>query len=443
MPKTTEADVQALHEEKPAPPKPKQDDKPAEYQAVQKPPDEKPEKPPLRKRISHYIHVHPIRMLIFLIILVALAIAGWFWWQYLESYDSTDDAFIDGHVNAITPRISGVITGVYVEENQAVKKGALLIELDPSDYKVSLERAQANLAQARAGIVAQETSVPITTTSTATTIETARSEVANAQAALAGAQREHEVQAARLAESEANNANAQADLARYRMLVAKDEVSREEFDRREANAAASAATVRAQQAAVAAAQKAIDQRNAALSQARARLNESISTAPQQVTARRAGVDVRRAQAQAALAAVDQARLNLEYTKIYAPVDGIVGKRSAELGQRVQPGQQLLAIVQTDDVWVTANFKENELRRMRAGDAATIHVDSFDRDYNGYVESMPAASSATFSVLPPENATGNYVKVVQRLPVRIRLKPGQDPQHILRPGMSAEPKVWLR
>lgn len=445
MPNHTTADVADLHES-PAPPKPQE--RPPEQQAQQpppprKPPEEKPEKPPLRRRIASYIRAHPLRALAGLIVLVIILIAGWFWWQYLQSYEVTDDAFIDGHVNSITPRISGMVVGVYVEENQPVKKGTLLVDLDPRDYKVALDRALANLQQARAGIIAQETSVPITTTTTSTTVETARSEVANAEASLAAAEREHDVEAARLAQAEANNANAQADLARYRMLVAKDEVSQEEYDQRVANAAASLAAVNAAQSAVGAAQKTIDQRRAALAQSNARLNQAVANAPRQVTAQRAGVDVQRAQAAAAAAAVDAARLDLGYTKIYAPVDGIVGKRGVELGQRVQPGQQLLSIVQVDDIWVTANFKENEIRHMHPGQSAAIHVDAFDRDYQGYLDRMPAASAVTFSLLPPENATGNYVKVVQRLPVRLRFKPGQDPNHLLRPGMSVEPKVWLR
>lgn len=412
-----------------------------------RPPAEKPQpeapKPPMGQRVASGIRNHPVGALIGLLLLAAAIIGGFFLWQYLSSFESTDDARIDGHVNAITPRVSGTITSVRVVENQKVKKGDLLIELDPRDYAVGLERAQANFSQAQASTQAQQTNVPITSTSTATTIDTARSEVLNAQAGLSAAEREREVQVARLAEARANEANAQADLARYRMLVAKDEVSREEFDERVAKAAAATATVQAQQAAVSAAQKTIDQRNAAVDQAKSRLNQAIRNAPHEVNAQRATVEVQRAAANAARAAVNEAELNLQYTKLYAPVDGVVGRRAAEVGQRVQPGQQLLSIVQNGEVWVTANFKENQLRHMRAGQSARIHVDAFDRDYDGYVESMPAASAATFSMLPPENASGNYVKVVQRLPVRLRFKQGADPDRLLRPGMSAEPKVWIK
>lgn len=450
MPDRTELEIQELREElrrlrEERAPTPAANGKGEVAPPDPPPPPQKPEPPPPRplpQRAASFVKAHPIGVVVGIILLVAAAIGGLLLWQYLQSYESTDDARIDGHVNSITPRVSGTITRVYVVENQFVKQGDLLVELDPRDYGVTLERAQANFAQARAATQAQQTGIPITSTSTQTTIETARSEVLNAQAALAAAQREREVEAARLLQAQANNAKAQADLARYRTLVAKDEVSREEFDQRVADAASSAAMVQAQQAALDAAQKTIDQRSAVVEQAQSQLRQAVANAPQQVIAQRAGVTVQRAAAQGARAAVNEANLNLQYTKIYSPVDGVVGRRGVEVGTRVQPGQQLLSIVQIDDIWVTADFKENQLRRMRTGQRATIHVDAFGRDYDGYVESMPAASAATFSVLPPENATGNYVKVVQRLPVRLRFKQGQDQHHQLRPGMSAEPKVWL-
>jgi len=172
------------------------------------------------------------------------------------------------------------------------------------------------------------------------------------------------------------------------------------------------------------------------------MREVRSNAPQELEIKRAGVQSAQANAQAAKAQVDQAKLNLQYTKILAPVSGVVGRKTLEPGMRVQPSQQLLVIVPLDDIWVTANFKESQIRNMRPGQRVTVHVDAFDKDYEGTVESLPAATGATFSLLPPENATGNYVKVVQRLPVRIRFKSGEDPQQRLRPGMSVEPKVFL-
>ncbi len=403
---------------------------------------EKPAKPPFGQRVRGVVHRHPLRVLIAAIVLVILLVGGYFWWQYMQSYESTDDARVDGHVNTITPRVAGVVTAIHVVENQRVTKGELLVELDPSDYKVALERAQANLQQAAAGVQARRTAVPITSTSTQTGIQTGRSAVQNAQAALSAAEHERDVQAARVAEAKANNENAQADLARYRKLVAKDEVSHEEYDRRVAAAESAAATVRAQKSGLEAAQRTIEQRRAALEQTRAQLQQAVSNAPQEVQAQRANVQIQQAGVQAANAAVEQAKLNLQYANIYAPVDGIIGRRGVEVGQRVQQGQELMSVVQVDDLWVTANFKETQLAHMHDGQGATIHIDTFDQDLNGYVESMPAASAGTFSLLPSENATGNYVKVVQRLPVRLRFKPGQELLDRLRPGMSVEPKVWL-
>ncbi len=439
MPDRTEIELQELREEI----RRLREERNGDGKPPQPPkPEPEPPKRPFVERTAVYMRTHPVGMLVGLVVVAIVMIGGYFLWRYLESYESTDDARVDGHVNPIATRVSGTVTKVYVVENQMVKQGDLLLELDPRDYSVALERAKASLGQAQAAIVAGQANIPITSTTTQTTIETARSEVANAQASLAEAQRDHDQETAKLAEAQFNNTKAQADLARYRMLVAKDEVSHEEFDQRVAAAEAAAARVRAQEAALAGARKVIDQRRATVETANARFNQAQSNAPQQVRAQRAGVDAQRAQAEAARAALNEASLNLGYTKVYSPVAGIVGRRAVEAGQRVQAGQQLLSVVQVDDIWVTANFKENQLRHMRAGQRATIHVDAFDRDFDGYVESMPGASAATFSVLPPENASGNYVKVVQRLPVRLRFKPGQDPNHQLRPGMSAEPKVWL-
>ncbi len=442
MPDRTELEIQELREEiRRLKESPANGNAHAEAPPPSPPPAQEPAAPP--EGFVGFLRANPIKIVIGLAVLAAAAIGGMFLWRYLNSYESTDDAHVDGHVNSVTPRIAGTIAKVFAVENQAVKKGDLLIELDPSDLNVALERAQANLQQAQASTVAQQTGVPITSISTETGIETARSEVLNAEAGLAAAERERDVEMARLGEAQANDGKAKADVARYGQLIAKDEVSREEYEQRVVTAQASAARVAAQQAAVAGAKKAIEQRAAAVEQARSRLNQATRNAPQQVIAQRAGVAVQRAAAEALRAGLNEASLNLQYTKILAPVDGIVGRRAAEVGQRVQPGQQLLSVVQTGDVWVTANFKESQLRRMRAGQPAAIHVDAFNRDFDGYVESMPAASSATFSVLPPENATGNYVKVVQRLPVRLRFKPHQDSLKELRPGMSVEPKVWLK
>ena len=317
------------------------------------------------------------------------------------------------------------------------------MELDPRDYQVSLQRAQASLAQAQAQVQVETPAVPITRTTSSTQIATARANVAGAQAAIAAAQRDYEAQVARVAEAEANNERAQADLKRYSILVSKDEVSRQDYDQRVAAARAAAANVEAERAAAAAAQRVIEQREATLAQDQSQLNQASTNAPEQLSAQRANLELRHAGVQAARSALEEARLNLSYTKITAPVTGVIGRKAVEVGIHVQPGQQLLSIVPLEDIWVTANFKETQLRHMRAGQSARIHVDAFGRDYDGFVESMPPATAALFSVLPPENASGNFVKVVQRLPVRLRFKQGQDREHQLIPGMSVVPKVWVQ
>jgi membrane fusion protein (multidrug efflux system) len=362
--------------------------------------------------------------------------------QYFSSYEDTDDAQIDGDIYAITSRIAGTITAVHVEDNQRVKKGEVLVELDPRDYNVSIEQAKAALKESQTLIRAARPNVPITSVTTETTVATAEADVASARAAQAGAQRDYESSLAQVRQSEADNAKAQADLVRYRQLVAKDEISHQQFDQAEAAAKAAAATVDARRAAAEAAARAIDEANARLQQMQTREVEARRNRPSQIAIQNAQVASREATAQKDQAMLDQAMLNVSYTKIVAPIDGIIGKKNAEPGQQIAAGQQLMAVVPLGDIWVTANFKETQLKQMRPGQPATIHVDAFDRDYDGYVEDLAGASGARFSLLPPENATGNYVKVVQRVPVRIRFKQGQDANFRLRPGMSAEPKVWL-
>jgi membrane fusion protein (multidrug efflux system) len=335
------------------------------------------------------------------------------------------------------------VLSVLVSENQEVKKGQLLVELDPRDYQVSVDRLQANVAQAEAQIRAETPAIPITRTTTRTSIATAGAGVANAKAQLAAAERDHEAQLSRIAQAEANNARAQADLQRFTMLVNKDEVSRQQYDQIVAAARSAAATVSAERAAAQALLRTIDQKRAELTQAESEFEQASTNAPQELSIRRANIDLRRASAEAARAAVAEAKLALDYTKILSPINGIIGRKSVEVGSRVQPGQQLLSVVPLHDIWVTANYKENQLAHMRAGQKATIHVDAYDRDFDGYIESLPAATAAKFSILPPENASGNYVKVVQRLPVRLRFREGQDHEHRLSPGMSVVTKVWLK
>jgi membrane fusion protein, multidrug efflux system len=406
---------------------------------------EKPEKRQESKpgrSLGGGIRRHPIRLLIFLILLVGAAIGGYNLWKYLGSWESTDDAQIDGDIYSITSRISGTVKAVYVEDNQRVKVGQLLVELDPMDYGVLLDQAKAALNESRSLVAIAQPNVPITSFSTETTLATSGTEIAGARAAVAGAQRDFASAEADVRKAEADSVKAQADLARYTQLIAKDEISRQQFDQADAAAKSAAANVEAKRATAEAASRSIEEAEARLQQAQARQLEAQRNAPHQIAIQNATVRSRQATAARQQTLVDQAALNLSYTKIFAPIDGIIGKKNAEPGQQVSPGQQLMADVPLNNLWVTANFKETQLEKMHPNQRATLHVDAYDRDYEGTVESVAGASGARFSLLPPENATGNYVKVVQRLPVRIRFKEGQDPDHLLRPGMSVVPKVWL-
>jgi len=360
-------------------------------------------------------------------------------WRHYAGWESTDDAQIDGHINPISPRVGGHVMSVKVENNQYVQAGAVLVELDPKDYQVALDRAQAEYANALATAEAAHVGVPITSVSTSSQVTTAQAEVENARASLAAAEKQYQAAQAKIEEAEANNAKAQSDLNRYKQLVGKEEISQQQYDQAVAAAKAGAASLLAADAQAQAAAQRVSEARGKLAQAEAQLR-SAHTGPQQVSATRSRASAAEAAVQMAKAALEQAQLNLQYSTITAPVSGLVGKKTAEVGQNVQPGQELMAIVPLDDIWVTANFKETQLKNMRPGEPAKIYVDAYGREYDGHVESIAGASGAQFSLLPPENATGNYVKVVQRVPVKIRFEKGQDPEHIPRLGMSVEPRV---
>lgn len=379
---------------------------------------------------------------IFFLILLVLAVAGLLYWFHVRQFESTDDAQVDAHLNPISARVDGTITHVYVDDNQTVRAGDPLVDLDVRDYQAALDGALAQLAQARSMVIAQQPNVPITEVENTTNISTGGADVANAEAGLAAAEHDRESSAAKLAESEANNARAQADLARYKLLIDKEEVSQQEYDQIVAAAKAQAATVVANQAGLQSAARTVDGRKAQLQQAQSRLTQYQHNAPRQIAIRRAAVKSDQASAQSAEAQVEQARLKLNYCKIAAPVDGIIMRRSAEVGAHVTAGQQLLQIAQISDVWVTANFKETQLRNIRPGQSTSIHADALKRDFEASIESIGGSTGAVASVLPPENATGNFVKVVQRIPVRIRFRPNQSGLDLLRPGMSVEPDVRI-
>jgi membrane fusion protein (multidrug efflux system) len=382
--------------------------------------------------------------LLFASVLGILVLAGVIgFWLYSRTYESTDDAQVDGHVNGITARIDGVIKAIYVEENQSIQAGQLVAEMDPRDYQVALEQAQAQFLKAQADLRAENPNIPITQSSSQTNVSTSQSEVLNAEASVAAAERDQAAALSRLQETEANNVKAQSDVGRYKSLVEKQEVSQSQYDQVFATAKALAAAVDSARSSAESAQKVVEQRLAQLDQARSRLAMANVNGPNQVAISRANLQSHQADVQAMKAQVDRAQLDLSYCKIIAPVAGVVSKRTADVGEHVSKGQRLVTFADLGDLWVTANFKEGQLKKMRAGQPVTISVDAYDQNFDGYVEAMPGATGSVTSLLPPENATGNYVKVVQRLPVRIRFKPGQQGLDRLRPGMSVVPKVWLK
>ncbi len=375
-------------------------------------------------RRSFFQH-HPGARWLFLAVLILVIVGGIFIWRYYSVRESTDDAQIDGHLSPFSGRVSGIVTAVNVNDNQQVNAGDILVQLDPKDYEVALERAKADLQDAIATEQGAKTSVPITHITAGGSLDTAR-------ATVAAALKDVDAANARVAEAQANYDKVAKDLERARMLVEKDEISRQQYDAAVANYQAAKASVDAAQAALAASQSHV-------TEARAQVATAL-TAPQQVLVSRTRLGSAEAMVQQKESIVNQAQLNLSYTSIRAPANGVISNKTVEVGQVVTPGQPLASLIDLDNVWVTANFKEDQLRKMKVGQKVKIHIDAFDRDYDGHVDSFAGASGARFSLLPPENATGNYVKVVQRLPVKIVFEKGQDPQHNLRPGLSVVPTV---
>ena len=373
---------------------------------------------------------------------MVLLVAGIFVYRYLGSYESTDDAQVDGHINSVSARVAGHVVRLNVQDNQFVQAATVLVEIDPADYQVALQRAQADLADARAMATAAGVDVPITSVSTSSQISSTQAEADSARAGIQAARQQAEAAQAQLQQAEANDVKAQNDLGRYKQLVDKQEISRQQYDQAVAASGASAAAVRAARANADAAVQQITQAQGKLAQAEANWRNA-NTAPKQMAATRAKAASAYAEVQRKLADVQQAQLNLQYTKIVAPIAGVVSDRSVEVGQNVVPGQELMKIIPLDDIWITANLKETQLRNIKPGQPVTIEVDATGKKYKGKVESVAGASGARFSLLPPENATGNYVKVVQRIPVKIVLDPGENKNHELRPGMSVVPKVWIR
>jgi membrane fusion protein, multidrug efflux system len=384
-----------------------------------------------------------LRAAIVALALVAIAVGGVIYWRS-SAWESTDNAQIDGFVFPVSSRVSGHVLRVMVDDNQYVEAGTVLVQLDPKDYEVAVAVAEGSLANAEASAAALTTGVPITSTDTASQISTAQADIDRASAGFAAAERQFEAAQASLREAEANDLKAQDDVARYGPLAARDEIPQQQYTASVSSQQATAAAVEAARASAAAAAAAVTQARAGIAQAQAGLR-TAHTAPQQISVQRSRARAAVADSERSMAELQQARLNLQYTTIVAPVAGLVGRRSVQPGQNVSSGQQLLTVVPLDsgNIWVTANFKETQLKNMRPGQPAKISVDAYGRAYNGRVLNIAGASGSRYSLLPPENATGNYVKVVQRIPVRIVFDQGQDPEHLLRLGMSVEPNVRIR
>lgn len=378
-----------------------------------------------------------------LLLALAVVVAGIvIAWLVTRGRVSTDDAQIDGHILPVAARVGGTVLAVEVEENRQVEAGTVLVRLDPTDFEVALRQAEADRAAAEAAVAAARSGVPITSASSGGRLESAEAEVRHAEASIAAAEAQLAAARARAREAEANAERARRDRERLEQLVAKDEVSRQQYDAAVAAAIAADATADAARAAVRQAEEAQHQARDRAAQAQAGLR-SARTAPQQVEVTKSQLALAEARLEQADAAVEQARLALDYTTVTAAINGVVSKRSVEPGQVVRAGQPLFALVDLDDLWVTANFKETKLRHVEPGQPARIKVDAYGETLDGHVDSIGAATGAKFSLLPPENASGNYVKVVQRVPVKIVFEPGQDPERRLRPGLSVVPTVDTR
>jgi membrane fusion protein, multidrug efflux system len=410
-------------------------------------PDDNQEKQGLRRILYEYPRGGRTAAVLLLAVVI---IGGGLFVRNSLAWESTDDAQVNGHIMPLSARISGYVLEVPVIEGQLVHAGDVLVTIDPKDYRIAVEQAQAMFADAQASARSSRFNVPITSVTTKSNLDSAETAVVNAGAGFEAARQNFEAAKAGLQQAEANAAKSDADLVRYEQLVAKEDISHQQYDQAVAAARANRSGVLSATANVQAAEQTVRQAQGKLLQARADLR-SAETAPQQVSMTRARADAADAQAQERRAQLDQAALNLSYTVVRSPVSGIIGKKTVELGQNVGIGQELVEVVPLDDVWVTANFKETQLAHMRPGQPVEIKVDAYGRTWKAHVTNLGAGAGSVFSLLPPENATGNYVKVVQRVPVRIDFdrtsdrNPGSDfnAEGLLKPGLSVEPEVSVR
>jgi membrane fusion protein (multidrug efflux system) len=400
-----------------------------------------------KQGLRRIFNEHPVGARAAAVLLLAGVIVGGglFLWNSL-GWESTDDAQVNGHVMPLSARINGYVLEVPVIEGQLVHAGDVLVTIDPKDYKTALDQARATFEDAQASAASSRINIPIISVTTQSNVDSASTAVANAEAGFKAAEQNLESAKAVVEQAEANAAKSDADLVRYEQLVAKEDISHQQYDQAVAAAKANRSGVVSGRANVQVAEQAVRQAQGKLLQARADLR-SAQTAPQQVSMTLAKADAADAQARERQAELDQADLNLSYTVVRSPVTGIIGKRTVEVGQNVGIGQELVEVVPLDDVWVTANFKETQLAHMRPGQPVEIKVDAYGRRWQAHVTNMGAGAGSIFSLLPPENATGNYVKVVQRVPVRIdfdrSVGPAFNAEGLLKPGLSVEPEVRVR
>ena len=381
--------------------------------------------------------------IIIVVLVVLVAVAGAIWWHSTFTED-TDDAQVNGHLIQVSSRIAGQVIKVNVEENQQVKAGDTIAELDPRDYQVAVENAEAFLATAQANAAVANVNVPLTSINTGSTLRSSDADVSAAHAAVMQAEQQLAGAHATVSQAQANLVKADSDLARYKPLVEKDVISKQQWDAAVAADDGAKAALANAQAAERAAEQGVRAAHDRESSTQAQ-HKAAETGPQQVEVQNARAKAAKAQVEQAQAQLDQAKLNLSYCKIVAPEDGIITRKSVEIQQNVAAGQNLLTLVSLQGLWVTANFKETQLRHMSAGQNVEIEVDATGKTYSGKVTQIGGATGSVLSLFPPENATGNYVKVVQRVPVRIDFTdlPHEDPNHLLRPGLSVEPKVRVK
>jgi membrane fusion protein (multidrug efflux system) len=386
------------------------------------------------------------RKFIVIAVLILLVIGGGLFYWHSTFSEDTDDAQVDGDLYEVSSRVTGQVVKVYVQDNQTVQAGQAIADIDPKDYQVAFDQAQANLASAEADYEQAHVNVPITSVTSSTSISTSGSDVTASSAAVAQAEKQKEAADARVVQAKANALKAQLDVERYTPLVQKDVISKQQYDQAVATANADTAAVLGSQADVIASQEAVRQAQQKVAQSRFQAQQAAKNGPQQVKAQEARAQSMLASVKQAQAKLEQARLNLGYCHIIAPVAGIVSKKNVDVGVNVSIGQDLLTVVPVTNLWVTANFKETQLDKMQVGQEVKLEVDALGgRKFSGKVTQVGGATGSRLSLFPPENATGNYVKVVQRIPVRIDFTnlDKENGDFKLRPGFSVTPIVTVK